>query len=136
MQRVQLLLPINFIMLCFIQYTFDCSKISSLPTISFTIGGMDFNLTGSEYVMQVSVIMFVCLVDLSTKNTHMPFCSLQRFAGWLRDQAGVCDHNMYIIEFLDCRAIQVVVNYVCMSNFQLLQSLNLLANLCTIILPM
>ena len=24
----------------------------------------------------------------------------------------VGDHNLYIIEFLDCRAVQVVVNYV------------------------
>ena len=37
------------------QYSFDCSKVSSLPSIAFTIGGKDFNLTGSEYVLQVSI---------------------------------------------------------------------------------
>lgn len=36
------------------EYTFDCSKINSLPIIAFTIGGMDFNLTGAEYVLDVS----------------------------------------------------------------------------------
>jgi len=36
------------------EYTFDCSTINSLPPISFTIGGMDFNLTGPEYVLDVS----------------------------------------------------------------------------------
>ena len=36
------------------QYTFDCSKINSLPLIFFSIGGMYFNLTGPEYVLDVS----------------------------------------------------------------------------------
>ena len=39
-----------------------------------------------------------------------------RFAGWLR-------HGrlyIHVIEFLDCRAVQVVVNYVCMSTFLLM----------------
>lgn len=36
------------------EYTFDCSKIDSLPPIAFTVGGMDFTLTGKEYVLQVS----------------------------------------------------------------------------------
>ena len=36
------------------QYIFDCSQVSSLPTMAFTIGGKDFKLTGSEYVLDVS----------------------------------------------------------------------------------
>jgi len=36
------------------EYTVDCSKVSSLPTLSFTIGGKAFELEGSEYVLNVS----------------------------------------------------------------------------------
>jgi len=36
------------------EYTVDCSKTSSLPTLSFSIGGKDFTLEGSEYVLSVS----------------------------------------------------------------------------------
>ena len=43
------------------QYTFDCSKIDSLPSIAFTIGGMDFNLTGPEYVLDVSSLSIITL---------------------------------------------------------------------------
>jgi len=32
------------------QYTVNCAKISSMPTISFTIGGNAFSLTPSQYV--------------------------------------------------------------------------------------
>jgi len=35
------------------EYTVDCSKTSSLPTLSFTIAGKEFSLEGSEYVLSV-----------------------------------------------------------------------------------
>ena len=38
-----------------LQYTFNCSKIKSLPPVTFTIGGTDFVLTGAEYVLDVSL---------------------------------------------------------------------------------
>ena len=46
-----------------IQYTFDCSKINSLPPIAFTIGGMDFNLTGPEYVLDVSSLYLLLMLQ-------------------------------------------------------------------------
>jgi len=36
------------------EYTVDCSQISSMPTISFKLGGTTFPLEGSDYVIQVS----------------------------------------------------------------------------------
>merc|ERR1712216_502722 len=35
------------------EYSVDCSKVSSMPTISFTIAGKAFALEGSEYVLNV-----------------------------------------------------------------------------------
>jgi len=31
----------------------DCSKASTLPTLSFTIGGDVYELTGEEYILNV-----------------------------------------------------------------------------------
>jgi len=35
------------------EYTIDCSKVSSLPDLTFTIGGVDFTLKGEDYVINV-----------------------------------------------------------------------------------
>ena len=35
------------------QYTIDCSKVASLPSITFTFNGRDFTLTGNDYILQV-----------------------------------------------------------------------------------
>ncbi|XP_056397975.1 cathepsin D-like isoform X2 [Hyla sarda] len=36
------------------EYMVDCDKISSLPTISFILGGVQYNLTGEDYVLKIS----------------------------------------------------------------------------------
>merc|ERR1711970_114321 len=44
------------------EYLIDCSTIPSLPTITFTIGGVDFPLTPENYVMKISQMgRTVCL---------------------------------------------------------------------------
>jgi len=36
------------------EYIADCSKIPEMPTLSFTINGKDFPLTGDDYVLQIT----------------------------------------------------------------------------------
>ncbi|XP_063798611.1 cathepsin D-like isoform X2 [Pseudophryne corroboree] len=36
------------------EYIISCNKIESLPNISFSLGGVQYNLTGAEYVLKIS----------------------------------------------------------------------------------
>ncbi|XP_029170180.1 lysosomal aspartic protease-like [Nylanderia fulva] len=38
--------------------TVDCNQISKLPTISFILGGKEFNLTGKDYIIQIEQFGF------------------------------------------------------------------------------
>jgi len=51
------------------QYTVDCSKVSSMPSISFTIAGKDFTLEGSEYVLKVET---ECLLGIMGIDVPAP----------------------------------------------------------------
>ena len=52
-----------------LQYMFDCSKVSSLPPVGFTLNNHMFELTGSEYVVNVSHSSSF-LATTTTKTTH------------------------------------------------------------------
>ncbi|XP_066439208.1 cathepsin D-like [Eleutherodactylus coqui] len=36
------------------EYMFPCDKVSSLPVVTFRLGGVDYSLTGDQYVLKVS----------------------------------------------------------------------------------
>merc|ERR1719495_1231535 len=59
------------------EYILDCATLSSLPSIVFTIGGVDFPLTPDQYTMKVkqfgkeicpSGFLVMFLSDLITQN--------------------------------------------------------------------
>jgi len=56
------------------EYTIDCSKISSLPTVTITIAGKAFPLTGEDYVIQASgqcLSGFMGLDALSSRDLYI-----------------------------------------------------------------
>uniref|UniRef100_A0AAY4DLC8 Peptidase A1 domain-containing protein n=1 Tax=Denticeps clupeoides TaxID=299321 RepID=A0AAY4DLC8_9TELE len=51
------------------QYVVDCSQVSSLPTLTFTISGVDFPLPPSAYVSQVNQ-WAICTINITP--TYLP----------------------------------------------------------------
>uniref|UniRef100_A0A8C4RGG5 Cathepsin D n=1 Tax=Erpetoichthys calabaricus TaxID=27687 RepID=A0A8C4RGG5_ERPCA len=43
------------------EYMVDCKKVSSLPAISFKVGGQVYTLTGEQYILKVRAGQTVCL---------------------------------------------------------------------------
>jgi len=55
------------------EYTVDCSKISSMPTLSFTINGKEFTLDGEDYVLKVSSLgVTECLLGITGIDVPAP----------------------------------------------------------------
>lgn len=61
------------------QYTVDCSKIPSLPDLTFTFAGKDFTITGEDYILQVqgTCISAFTGLDVSVTSYHSTLPTLQ-----------------------------------------------------------
>ena len=54
-------------------YEVDCSKVSQFPTMTFTIGGSKFELTGDDYVIKISQLGITqCLLGLTGLDIPPP----------------------------------------------------------------
>ncbi|KAJ7682764.1 aspartic peptidase A1 [Mycena polygramma] len=55
------------------QYTVDCAKVPSLPDLSFTFGGKDYPLKGSDYILEVQG---TCMSSFTGMDINLPGGSL------------------------------------------------------------
>jgi len=55
------------------QYTIDCSKVSSLPDFTFTLGGKPYALKGSDYILEVQG---TCMSSFTPMDINLPWGSL------------------------------------------------------------
>ena len=51
------------------QYTVDCNKVPSLPSINFVIGGKKFELTANEYIKNLQGTCICALEELSSTDS-------------------------------------------------------------------
>ena len=51
------------------QYTVDCNKVPSLPSINFKIGGKKFQLTGNDYILNVQGTCISGFQGLNSEDT-------------------------------------------------------------------
>merc|ERR1712014_502534 len=54
------------------EYTVECDKVSEMPTVSFTIGGKEFVLEGSEYVLSISGECLLGMIGLDVPAPRGP----------------------------------------------------------------
>merc|ERR1712013_398339 len=54
------------------EYVIDCSKISSLPTLTVTLGGNDFTLEGSDYTINAGSQCLFAFMGIDVPPPHGP----------------------------------------------------------------
>jgi len=55
------------------EYIADCSKIADMPTLTFTIAGETFNLTGEDYILQITTAgVTECLLGMEGLDVPEP----------------------------------------------------------------
>merc|ERR1711972_906110 len=89
------------------EYTVDCSKVSSMPTLSFNIGGKEFGLDGSEYVLQVSGQCLLGFLGLDVPPPRGPLWILGDV--FLRKYYTVFDYGNAQIGFATARSSATVI---------------------------
>jgi hypothetical protein len=54
------------------EYTIDCSKISTLPALTFTLGGKDYTFEGKDYVIQSASTCLFAMMGIDVPAPHGP----------------------------------------------------------------
>jgi len=89
------------------EYTVDCSKVSSLPAISFSIGGKEFALEGSDYVLSVQGQCLLGFIGLDVPPPRGPLWILGDV--FLRKYYAVFDYGNTQIGFATAATSVAVV---------------------------
>jgi len=56
------------------EYTIDCAQIPNLPTITFTLGGIDFPLSGADYTINAGGVCLFAMTGIDVPNHPLWIC--------------------------------------------------------------